>query len=81
MFKLPEGMESKYRFVTVAALRAEQLQMGATPRVQSASRKTTVVAQQEVAAGLVTPWDPDAPELTPEAAEAAAEAEEDEDEE
>ena len=33
MFKLPEDMESKYRFVTLAALRAEQLQAGALPRV------------------------------------------------
>jgi DNA-directed RNA polymerase omega subunit len=62
MFKLPENLDSKYAFVTLAAARAEQLQMGARPRVRAAEdRKPTVVAQEEVAAGLVTPVDPDAP--------------------
>ena len=56
MFKLPEELESKYRFVTLAALRAEQLQAGALPRVETPSRKPTVIAQQEVAGGLVSEW-------------------------
>lgn len=56
MFKLPEDLESKYRFVTLAALRAEQLQAGAVPRVESASRKGTVIAQQEVAQRMVVEW-------------------------
>lgn len=60
MYKLPEDMESKYRFVTIAALRAEQLQAGAAPRVESPSHKATVIAQQEVAQGAVGPFDPDA---------------------
>lgn len=58
MFKLPESIDSKYRFVMISALRAEQLQSGAIARVRSGSRKATVVAQEEVAAGLVEPWDP-----------------------
>ena len=58
MFKLPENVENKYRFVTLAAKRAEQLQAGALPRVQEAQRKPTVVAQQEVAAGLIELWNP-----------------------
>lgn len=70
MYKLPEGMESKYRFVTIASLRAEQLQAGATPRVDSTSRKPTVVAQQEIAEGVVAEWRPEeeglATEETPE---------------
>jgi DNA-directed RNA polymerase omega subunit len=57
MFKIPENLESKYRFVMLAALRAEQLQSGAIPRVDSESIKPTVVAQEEVAAGVVELWD------------------------
>jgi DNA-directed RNA polymerase omega subunit len=60
MFKLPENLESTYRFVTLASMRAEQLQAGALPRLKSEHRKVTVVAQEEVAAGLVEAWDPDA---------------------
>jgi DNA-directed RNA polymerase omega subunit len=48
---------SKYRFVMLAALRAEQLQAGAVPRIDSDTRKATVLAQEEVAAGLVDVWD------------------------
>lgn len=58
MFKIPENLESKYRFVILSALRAEQLQVGAIPRVKAHSRKATVIAQEEVAAGLVEEWDP-----------------------
>ena len=57
MFRIPENVENKYRFVMLAALRAEQLQLGAVPRVDSESLKTTVVALQEVAEGLVEAWD------------------------
>jgi len=74
MFKLPEDLENKYRFVTLAAKRAEQLQMGALPRVENPDRKSTVVAQEEVATGRVELWDPDQ-ELD---LEAAAEEEEEE---
>lgn len=56
MFKLPEDLESKYRFVTLAALRAEQLQAGALPRLETASTKSTVIAQEEVAQGVVQSW-------------------------
>ncbi len=59
MYKLAEEVESRYRFVTLAALRAEQLQMGAVPRVEVAHRKAILIAQQEVAEGLVGPWSPD----------------------
>jgi len=58
MFKLPESIENKYRFVTLAAKRAEQLQAGALPRVHDTERKNTVLAQQEVAAGLIELWSP-----------------------
>jgi DNA-directed RNA polymerase omega subunit len=62
MFKLPENVESKYRFVMLSALRAEQLQLGAIPRVDSMSTKATVVAQEEVAEGLIEAWDGTQPE-------------------
>jgi DNA-directed RNA polymerase subunit omega len=58
MFRIPENLKSKYEFVILAAKRAEQLQMGALPRLESDSSKVTVVAQQEVAEGLVTAYDP-----------------------
>jgi DNA-directed RNA polymerase subunit K/omega len=64
MFKLPEGLHNKYRFVTLSALRAEQLQAGARPRVGGSTRKVTIVAQEEVALGLVEAWDPNAPAPT-----------------
>ena len=59
MFKIPEEVKNKYEFVTLAAKRAEQLQMGAVPRVESASDKVTVIAQEEVATGRVRAYDPD----------------------
>jgi DNA-directed RNA polymerase omega subunit len=59
MFKLPEDLENKYRFVTLASKRAEQLQMGALPRVENLERKNTVIAQEEVACGRVELWDPE----------------------
>ena len=58
MYKLPEDMKSKFEFVTLASKRAEQLQMGALPRVETVGRKFTVLAQEEVAKGLVVAWEP-----------------------
>ena len=74
MLKLPENLESKYRFVTLASMRAEQLQAGAVPRVESTHHKSTVLAQEEVAAGLVEPWDPEAAETGTEGEDAEAES-------
>ena len=67
MYKLPEGLQNKYRFVTLASKRAEQLQMGALAKTGDGSRKSTVVAQEEVATGLVELWDPAAEVLETEA--------------
>ncbi len=50
---LPQSIDSKFRFILVAAKRARQLQSGARPQVQTSSKKLTRVAQQEVEAGLV----------------------------
>lgn len=50
---LPQTIDSKFRFILVAAKRARQLQSGGRALVQSNSKKLTRVAQQEVEAGLV----------------------------
>ena len=59
MYKLPENLQNKYEFVTLAAKRAEQLQMGALPRVETEGGRVTVIAQEEVATGVVQAIDPD----------------------
>ena len=53
---LPRDVDSKFRFITVAAQRAKQLQSGAKPRVDSRSRKPTRVAVEETIAGVVS-WE------------------------
>lgn len=49
----PHLMDSKFRFVLVAARRAEQLVRGARPRVEVAQSKPTRVAMEELRRGLV----------------------------
>ena len=63
MYKLPQRLNSKYEFVTLASKRAEQLQMGAPARVDDIGRKVTVVAQEEVATGVVALWNPEEEEI------------------
>ena len=59
MYKLPNNrIYSKYEFVTLASMRAEQLQMGARPKTDS-KRRLTIIAQEEVATGLVGIWEPE----------------------
>lgn len=53
MIQYPDDLESKFRFVTLASLRCEQLQKGAKPRLTGKSRKDTMIAQEEVLAGEV----------------------------
>jgi len=53
---LPKELDSKFRFITVAAQRAKQLQNGAKARVSTRSRKPTRVAMHEVLAGTVS-WE------------------------
>lgn len=53
---LPRDVESKFRFITVAAQRAKQLQSGAKPRVDTPSRKPTRIAIEETIAGTVS-WE------------------------
>jgi DNA-directed RNA polymerase subunit omega len=51
--ELPQKLDSKFRYILVAAKRARQLQAGARPLIQSTEKRLTRVAQQEVTAGLV----------------------------
>ena len=51
--ELPQKIDSKFRYILVAAKRARQLQAGARPLIQSTAKRLTRVAQQEVMAGLV----------------------------
>jgi DNA-directed RNA polymerase subunit omega len=51
--ELPQKIDSKFRYILVAAKRARQLQAGARPLIQSSAKRLTRVAQQEVSAGLV----------------------------
>jgi DNA-directed RNA polymerase subunit omega len=51
--EIPQNLDSKFRFILVAAKRARQLQSGAKPLIQAPSKRSTRVAQQEVGAGLV----------------------------
>jgi DNA-directed RNA polymerase subunit omega len=53
---LPRDVDSKFRFITVAAQRAKQLQGGAKPRVDTHSRKATRVAVEETIAGTIS-WE------------------------
>ena len=53
---LPKDVDSKFRFITVAAQRAKQIQNGAKPRVEARSRKSTRIAMQEVLAGAIS-WE------------------------
>jgi DNA-directed RNA polymerase subunit omega len=46
-------IDSKYRLVLLAAGRSKQLQRGAKARIQSAAKKPTRVALEEVEKGLV----------------------------
>ncbi len=53
---LPKDVDSKFRFITVAAQRAKQLQAGAKPRVDAKSHKPTRIAMEEVLANAVS-WE------------------------
>jgi len=51
--EIPQNLDSKFRFILVAARRARQLQTGAKPLIQTPTKRSTRVAQLEVGAGLV----------------------------
>lgn len=47
------NIDSKYRFIILAAKRAKQLLKGAKPKIQSKSKSPIRIAQAEVRAGLI----------------------------
>ncbi len=47
------SIDSKFRYIIVAARRTRQLQAGSKPMVTASSRKFTRIAQEEVSCGLV----------------------------
>ncbi len=50
---LPQGIDSKFRLILLAARRTRQLQGGAKPLLQTSSKKPTRIALQEVESGLI----------------------------
>jgi DNA-directed RNA polymerase subunit K/omega len=50
---LPEGIDSKFRYVLLVSKRAEQLIQGAMARIKSKHAKPTRVAMEEVARNQV----------------------------
>ena len=56
MDHLPPRMDGTFRYVLIAAKRAEQLVRGASPRVEIASNKASRIAMREVTENLVD-WD------------------------
>jgi len=47
------NIDSKYRFIILAAKRAKQLLKGAKPKIQGKSKSLIRIAQQEVRLGLI----------------------------
>jgi DNA-directed RNA polymerase omega subunit len=45
---LPEGVDSRFRYVLLVSKRAEQLIQGAQPRTKSKHAKATRIAMEEV---------------------------------
>lgn len=53
MERLPEGIDSRFRYVLLVSKRAEQLIQGAAPKKRSRHSKPTRVAMEEIADKLV----------------------------
>ena len=53
MIRIPENIDSKYRFVILSALRARQIQGGSMPMIKEPRHKATQIAQKELVQGLV----------------------------
>jgi DNA-directed RNA polymerase subunit K/omega len=66
MDRIPSRIDSKYRYVLLASMRAEQLIKGAAARTEVASPKQTRLGMQEITEDVIA-WDY-GPEEEPEAA-------------
>ncbi len=56
MEQIPDRIDSTFRYILIAAKRAEQLVRGAKPRLDMPNRKPAKVAMREVVENLVD-WD------------------------
>lgn len=56
MALIPDKIDSKFRYVLLAAQRAEQIMMGATPKADRPQAKPCRVAMNEISSGAVE-WD------------------------
>ena len=57
---LPEGVDSRFRYVLLVAKRAEQLVQGSAPKTKSKHSKPTRVAMEEIEKNQVK-WQMSAP--------------------
>ena len=56
MERIPEKIDSKFRFVLLASERAEQMLRGAKPKIDMGELKPTRIAMKEISNDLVE-WD------------------------
>lgn len=56
MDRIPDKIDSRFRYVLLAAERAEQLMKGGSPKIETAEAKPTRVAMDEISTDLVA-WD------------------------
>lgn len=56
MERIPDKVDSKFRFVLLAAERAEQMLRGAKPKIDMGELKPTRIAMMEISNDLVE-WD------------------------
>jgi len=64
MEPIPSRIDSTFRFVLLAARRAEQLMRGARPKIETQNLKPTYVALKEISADLVE-WEYGPPPAPP----------------
>ncbi len=57
--KLMTGFDSNYRYILVAARRARQLQSGAQPTVDTLTKKSCRIAEEELKAGNIAWYIPE----------------------
>lgn len=57
--KLMTGFDSNYRYILVAARRARQLQNGAHPTIDTQTKKSCRIAEEELKAGNIAWYIPE----------------------
>ncbi len=56
MDRIPDRIDSRFRYILLAAQRAEQLLKGGTPKIETTETKPTRVAMNEISTDLIA-WD------------------------